>query len=164
MRMKLVIFSDAHGNKAVVDRILEWNQDSDYFLSLGDIELPQDYLMHKDIVMIKGNSRVDPGFVFERELEVESIKVFMTHGHKYHVHKSLHPLAKLAIRNHYDIVLFGHTHIVEVTKIGQVQFLNPGSCARPRNTLPPTYAILNVTDKEYTIEVKDAINNRTIEV
>lgn len=162
--MKLVVFSDVHGEMTVVDRILGWNTDAEYFLSLGDSELPEEYMMHHDIVMVKGNYRKDAGFVFERELEVEGLKLFMTHGHKYNVQRSLDPLAKLAYRNDYDLVLFGHTHILEITKVGKVQFLNPGSCARPRNTLPPTYAILDITEGELTWTIKDAINNRTIEV
>ncbi len=162
--MKLVVFSDVHGDQGVVERILEWNPDAEYFLSLGDTELKEEFLMHNDIVMVKGNYRSDPGFVYERELEVDGVKIFMTHGHKYKVQKSLDPLAKLAYRNDYNLVLFGHTHILEVEKIGKVQFLNPGSCARPRNTLPPTYAILDITEGELTWTIKDSISNSTIEV
>lgn len=162
--MKIVVFSDVHGDQRVVDRILGWNPDSEYFLSLGDTELPESYMMSNDIVMVKGNYRGDPGFVFEREVEIEGVKIFMTHGHKYHVGRSLEPLAKLAYKNDYDLVLFGHTHILEVTKVGKVQFLNPGSCARPRNTLPPTYVILDITEGELTWTIKDSINNSTIEV
>lgn len=162
--MKLVVFSDVHGDESVVNRILDWNQDSDYFISLGDTELPQDFLLHNDIVMIKGNYRGDAGFVFERVLEVENLKIFMTHGHKFNVHKSLDKLAKLAITEGYDLVLFGHTHILETIKISKVQFLNPGSCASPRNNLPPTYMILDITEGELTWTIQDAINNSTIEV
>lgn len=162
--MKLVVFSDVHGDAAVVDRMIEWNKDAEYFLSLGDTELDQDFLLHRDIVMIKGNYRNDPGFVFERVLEVQGKKIFMTHGHKFAVHRSLDKLAKLAITEGYDIVLFGHTHIVETEKVGSVMILNPGSCARPRNTLPPTYMILDITEGALTWTIKDAINNSTIEV
>lgn len=162
--MKLVVFSDVHGDESVVNRILDWNKGADYFLSLGDTELEQNYLMHNDIVMIKGNYRHDPGFVFERVLEIEGYNIFMTHGHKYNVGRSLDKLVKKALAERYDLVLFGHTHILETRKVGSVQFLNPGSCARPRNTLPPTYMILELTDKELTWEIKDSINNSTIEV
>jgi len=162
--MKLVVFSDVHGDQQVVERMLQWNEDADYFLSLGDTELNQEYLLHNDIVMIKGNYRGDPGFVYERELTVEGVKIFMTHGHKYSVQRSLNKLAKLAYAEGYDLVLFGHTHILEIEKVGKVQFLNPGSCARPRNMLPPTYAFLHITEGELTWTIKDSIDNSTIEV
>ncbi|AIO19343.1 hypothetical protein KQ51_01467 [Candidatus Izimaplasma bacterium HR1] len=162
--MKVVVFSDAHGDKLAVDRIIDWNSDTDYFLSMGDTELPLDYLVSHDVVMIKGNSRHDAGFMNERMLEIDGVKLFMTHGHKYNVHRSLDKLAKLAYEKNYDVVLFGHTHILEIEKVGKVQFLNPGSCAKPRNALPPTYMILDITEGELTWTIKDSIDNSTIEV
>lgn len=162
--MKVIVFSDVHGEQNIIDRIIEWNPDSDYILSLGDTELTEEYLMNHDIVMIKGNYRHDPGFVYERTLEIEGKMIFMTHGHKHSVHRGTKKLAKLAIENDYDIVLYGHTHIVRIEKVGKVHILNPGSCARPRNMLPPTYMILDITKGGLTITIKDSISNRTIEV
>lgn len=162
--MKLVVFSDVHGEKAIINDILEANTDADYVLSLGDTEVDLDFLVHNDIVMIKGNSRNDAGFVFERELEVEGFKIFMVHGHKHGVNRGLDKLAKHAIEEHYDIVLYGHTHIIDQRKVGGIQFLNPGSCARPRNAFPPTYLILEIDNQEIKWTFKDTITNSTIEV
>lgn len=162
--MKLVVFSDVHGEKTIINRILELNKNADYILSLGDAEVDLDFLIHNDIVMIKGNSRHDPGFVFERELVVEGIKIFMVHGHKYGVNHGLDRLAKLAIEEHYDLVLYGHTHMVDHRKVGGIQFLNPGSCAQSRNTLPPTYMILEINNKEIKWTFKDSLSNSTLEV
>ena len=33
--MKVVVFSDAHGNQRIVERILDVNREADYFISLG---------------------------------------------------------------------------------------------------------------------------------
>lgn len=162
--MKVVVFSDAHGDKLAVDRIIDWNTDADYLLSLGDTELPLEYLVKHDIVMITGNSRHDAGFMSERMIEIGGVRLFMTHGHKYNVNRSLDKLKKYAYENNYDVVLFGHTHILEIEEAGKMLFLNPGSCARPRNSLPPTYMILNINEGELTRTVKDSIDNSTIEV
>lgn len=162
--MKLIVFSDVHGDQSIVDRIIEFNPGSDYLISLGDTELTQEYLVSNDIVMIKGNSRHDPGFVYERILEIDGYKLFLIHGHKYHVGRDLRPLAKLAIDEGYHLVLYGHTHLVDQEKVGGIQFLNPGSCAKPRNSLPPTYLIIDIDSEEIKWTFKDAINNRTIEV
>ena len=162
--MKLVVFSDVHGDEGIIQYILDENKDADYVISLGDSEVEQDFLLHNDIVMIKGNSRHDPGFVYERELVIDEVRIFMIHGHKYGVSHGLEKLAKLAISEGYDIVLYGHTHMVDQRKIGGIQFLNPGSCARPRNTLPPTYMILEIENKEFRWIFKDSVSNSTIEV
>lgn len=162
--MKVVVFSDVHGDQAVVDRIVNWNQDADYYLSLGDTELDSDFLLHRDIVMIKGNYRGDAGFVFERELQIEDVKVFMTHGHKFNVHHGLKKLFKHANKEGYNLVLYGHTHYIDQSKVGHIQFLNPGSCSRPRNTLPPTYMVVDIKGKDITWKILDSISNRQIEV
>jgi putative phosphoesterase len=162
--MKLVVFSDVHGNAPVIDRIIAWNQDADYYLSLGDTELDVDYLMHRDIVMIKGNYRQDAGFVFERDLVVEDVKILLTHGHLYNVHRGLKKLFKHASSHDYQLVLYGHTHIIDQTKIGTVQFLNPGSCSQPRNTLPPTYMVITIHQSDIKWKIYDAISNQQIEV
>jgi len=162
--MKLVVFSDVHGEEGIISHILDANKDADYVLSLGDTEVSQDFLVHNDIVMIKGNSRHDPGFVSERELVIEGIRIFMIHGHKHGVNHGLEKLAKFAINEEYDVVLYGHTHIADHQKIGGIQFLNPGSCARPRNTLPPTYMILEIEKQEIKWTFKDTLTNSTIEV
>ncbi|MCK5388336.1 MAG: hypothetical protein KAJ22_03545 [Candidatus Izimaplasma sp.] len=53
--MKVVVFSDAHGCKIIIERIISFNPDANYFISLGDSELPLDFLMDLDIIAIKGN-------------------------------------------------------------------------------------------------------------
>ena len=162
--MKLVVFSDVHGEEGIINHILDANKDADYVISLGDSEVEQEFLVRNDIVMIKGNYRHDQGFVYEHDLVIDGIKIFMIHGHKHGVSHGLDKLAKFGITNGYDIILYGHTHIVDQRKIGGIQFLNPGSCARPRNTLPPTYMILEIENQEIKWIFKDSLSNSTIEV
>lgn len=162
--MKLVVFSDAHGNKDMVEKILIFNPDADYFISLGDSELQQEFLQENDVVMIKGNSSRDAGFVYERELTVSGVKIFLTHGHKFAVQRGLAKLGKLAINKEYNLVLFGHTHQAIKTTISNIWFVNPGSCSRPRNTLPPSYLVINIIEGELTFTFKESYTNQEIEV
>ena len=162
--MKLVVFSDAHGYKEIVERIVNFNSDADYFISLGDSELEQDFLLSNDIIMIKGNYPRDPGFVYEREMEVEGLNFFLIHGHKYGVQRSLKKLIKHTINNNYDVVLYGHTHIADVMKVGKALILNPGSCARPRNDVAPSYLVIEIIEGVLTYNYKESFTNSTIEV
>ena len=75
--MKLVVFSDVHGEEGIINHILDANKDADYVISLGDSEVEQEFLVRNDIVMIKGNSRHDPGFVYEHDLVIDGIKILM---------------------------------------------------------------------------------------
>lgn len=160
--MKLVVFSDAHGNQSVVDKILELNNDADYVVSLGDSGLEAEYLFQRDIVHVKGNIRKDPGFTYDSTIDVEGHSIFITHGHKYNIHRNVSKLVQHALLNGYDIAMHGHTHIAYNNVVNNVRVLNPGSCDTPRNGLPPTYLILELEKGEMTITFKDVYTNNTI--
>ena len=163
--MKLVIFSDVHGNKEVLERIISFNPDAEYFISLGDSELNMDYLLDLDIVAIKGNYPRDAGFTYEHTMDVFGKKLLFTHGHKEKVHKGINKLLKKAFQNDIDIALYGHTHIPRVDKANNLLIINPGSVHRPRAELEPSYLILNI-EKDGKIEYifKEAQTNLTMDI
>lgn len=161
--MKLVIFSDAHGNRSLVDRILDFNVDAEYFVSLGDSGLDPDYLRVHDIVHVKGNIPRDAGVVYDAELMVGDRRIFLTHGHRYKVHRGLDRLLKHAMSNHFDIALYGHTHIAHAERFGSLLVINPGSCASPRDARPPSYAVLTIEDDKVNVVFKDVLTNRIIQ-
>jgi hypothetical protein len=162
--MKVVVFSDVHGVKMVVDKIVELNPDADYILSLGDSELQEDYLRTHDIICVRGNYPRDPGFLYDSNITIEGKKIFFTHGHKYKVGRSIVKLVKLAINKEYDIVLYGHTHIAALDVENGITFANPGSCAKSRTLLPPTYLIITIEKGATTFTFKDSFTNQTIEI
>ena len=161
--MKVVVFSDAHGNKTIVERIISFNPDADYLVSLGDSELPINFLMDLDIIAIKGNYPRDGGFVFESTLKVGNKELFLTNGHKYGVHKSLKKLLHHAFQIECDIVLYGHTHIARVDKVNNLLLINPGSIKNPRSKIVSSYLILNITKESVEYIFKEAETNITIE-
>lgn len=142
--MKVVVFSDAHGNKELIKRILEYNPDADYVLSLGDTEMNHSFLLDLDIFAIKGNYPRDGGFVFESILDVEDKKIFMTHGHKYGVNTNMVKLLAKGIKEEVDLVLYGHTHIPKFDSVNGVFYINPGSITSQRVDIKPSYLILNI--------------------
>ena len=161
--MKVVVFSDAHGSRILVERILSFNPDADYFISLGDSELPLDFLMDLDIIAIKGNYPRDAGLAYESKLVIEGKKLYLTHGHKYGVHKSLMKLLKYVLSQDFDIVLYGHTHIARADKVNDMLIMNPGSIKSPRSKTLPSYLILNITKDSIDYVFKEAETNITIE-
>lgn len=163
--MKIVVLSDVHGNRDILERIISFNPDAEYFISLGDSELPLDYLTDLDIIAIKGNYPRDAGFLYERELTLNGLKLFITHGHKYKVHKDLRKLLDRGYKGGYDVVLYGHTHIARVDKAGSLLLINPGSVYRPRSKEAASYLILNIEkDSSFTYEFKEAETNQVIDI
>lgn len=148
--MKVVVFSDAHGNKEGIKRLIEFNPDAYYVISLGDTELKHSFLLDLDIVAIKGNYPRDGGFVFENILELEDKRLFVTHGHKYGVNTEMRKLLAKGMETEVDIVLYGHTHIPKVDNVAGVLYINPGSMTSQRNDTEPSYLILNIEKGEKT--------------
>ena len=161
--MKVVVFSDAHGSKIIIERIISFNPNADYFVSLGDSELSIDFLMDLDIIAIKGNYPRDGGFVYESTLKVGRKSLFLTHGHKFGVQRSLKKLLHHAMRIESDIVLYGHTHVARVDKVGKMCLFNPGSIKSPGSKTVPSYLILDITDESLEYTFKEAETNITIE-
>ena len=163
--MKLVIISDVHGKKTLLERILRFNPDADNFLSLGDTEMTLDYLLDLDIIGVKGNYPRDPGLGYEHFMTFNGKKFMLTHGHKYGVHKGLKKLAKKAIQENIDVILYGHTHIAHALYCNDTLLLNPGSVYRPRNKQQPSYCIMYVSDKgDITYEFRDSSTNMVLDI
>ena len=162
--MKVVVFSDAHGNKQAIKRIIEFNPDADYVISLGDSECRHRFLLNLDIIAIKGNYPRDGGVAYESILENEGKRLFLVHGHKYGVVNDLEKLLNKGNSIGADLVLYGHTHIPKFNLVEKIIFLNPGSINSPRSKNPPSYLILNIErDKEITYIFKESQTNLLIE-
>ena len=162
--MRLLVFSDAHGDINAIERVLEFNEDVDLKISLGDLECPEQLLFKHDCVAITGNSLRDPGFVDHDQMDLEGLRIFMTHGHHFKVQRNMKRLLDHVKVNKCDIALFGHTHIAYHERIFGIDFFNPGSISKPRNSLPPTFLILIIENGEMKYEFHDAISNEIIEI
>ena len=162
--MKYLILSDIHGVYQNLVSILK-AEEFDNLILLGDIlahgprnDIPEGYEPKKiidllnnlknKIIAIRGNCDAevdDMVFSFPllnlAMLEIEGIKIYLTHGHIYN------PSNNLNIDNGY--VLFGHTHIKEITKVGNVTYINPGSVGIPKDG---SASYIVIRDKELLIK------------
>lgn len=161
--MKIVVFSDAHGNKDAIKRVVGFNPNADFIVSLGDSEVSYNFLQEFDIIPIKGNYPFDAGFVYESELVVKGKRIFLTHGHKYKVGKGLAKLSNKTIIENYDIALYGHTHIAKFDTIGERYVINPGSIRSSRNKKAPSYLVIHLIDGEFSFTFKNSETNEDLE-
>lgn len=147
--MKIVVFSDSHGDFNALNKIVLKNKDADMFLHLGDGE--QDF---EDIKMLYpqyqfegvcGNCDFREELPVFHVLEVCNKKIFMTHGHAFGVRFGTQYIETELLKHDADIGLFGHTHI-PVTKLFAGRYImNPGSVSLPRQ-MPriKTYGIIEL--------------------
>lgn len=144
--MKILIFSDNHGDKNTIVSIIKKHKDVDRIISLGDSELPKEFFESFNIKGVRGNYPLDPSFPLEMILEVNGYKLLFTHGHKFFVKFNLDRLYYRAKELMCDTVFYGHTHIPTDEIVDGIRFINPGAIKRPKMGSKRSYIILTIED------------------
>lgn len=157
--MKYLIISDIHGSYYYLNKALKVfkKEKCDKILILGDVlyhgprnDLPKQYAPKKiipllnelkdKIICVRGNcdAEVDQmvlNFPIRKGKEIDdNIVAYLTHGHKINPQS---PYKKKKV----DVVLFGHSHIHEITNVDGVTYINPGSISIPKGDKINSYAI-----------------------
>jgi putative phosphoesterase len=118
---------------AVMD-LLPLISENDYVIHLGDGagDMREVRKLYPDKVYVcGGNCDFFSALPQSGELEVEGLKIFFCHGHKYHVKEERETLAREAKNRGCDIALYGHTHIAMQDELEGVMLLNPGTLRYP---------------------------------
>lgn len=160
--MKLVVFSDNHRDKDVVDWIVKHNQYADRIISLGDSEMKEHELSSLGIFGVKGNYPFEPDFPHDLILEFEDLRFLITHGHRYFVKTGLYQLKSALETKNCDVALFGHTHQAMIEKEDYRLFINPGSTTHPKQGIEKTYMIIDVDKRRISIELREVYTDQLI--
>ena len=121
-----IVISDTHRNFSALEKLLPKMMENDYVFHLGDHE--NDILEYRKelkdkIHSVKGNC---DGGGKDEILEIEGVKILLTHGDRYGVKRSLFQLLLRAKEVGASAVFYGHTHIPEIEEIDGITFINPG--------------------------------------
>lgn len=150
--IRIGVVADTHRNEASIRRALHALGDIDCLMHVGDgirdvlfVEAAYDI----PVYAVAGNCDFGD-YPDELSVELGGRKIFLTHGHYFGVRSfGTRPLVKYAVKNGYDITLFGHTHMPEVFAHGRHVFMNPGSTSEPRGPKRhPTCGLIELRDKE----------------
>lgn len=151
--MKIMILSDTHRSKMSMKKIIPIiKEDVDLIIHAGDNFEDSRYLSEEtgvDALAVVGNCDFEGGVEDELEFELEGVKFFLTHGHKYGVKYGPHTLAKTKNLDA-DIIIYGHTHEKYDKFIFNVRVINPGSLSRPRDDAYGSYVIMDIEDGNFT--------------
>lgn len=79
-------------------------------------------------------------------------RFFITHGHRFSLYNGTISMVNEAVSQGAQTVLYGHTHLAMAECASGLLTLNPGSCARPRGGLPPSFLILKVKKSSDTVD------------
>ncbi len=83
-----------------------------------------------------------PGLASHREMELGGLRVHVSHGHELGRPKP----AQLVAAYDADVIVYGHTHIAVVERVGAKLVVNPGAAGPKRFALPATVARLSIAD------------------
>lgn len=150
--VRIGVVSDTHRNQAMVRRALAMLGKIDYLMHLGDgVQDVQfvEAILDIPVYTVGGNCDFAGKSPSDLTVEIGGRKIFMTHGHFFGVRSNTRALIKNAVKNGYDITLFGHTHVSEVFAEGSHVFMNPGSTSEPRGPYKrPTCGLIELRDGE----------------
>ena len=162
---KVLIFSDNNGDILSMNRIIEAEWPFDVLIHCGDAQCSLDLVLkHRAefrLLAVSGNCDFRSAFPEERISQVGDHTVLVVHGHHHFVNYDTDVLTGAGMRNHADIVCFGHTHIPLIREEKGVLLINPGSLTRSRRyDRIGTYIVLHTGGQnDRNVVLKDTDGN-----
>ena len=157
--MKWLVFSDSHGYIDGMRRAIELEK-PDRVLHLGDVVRDGVKLSVAcpglELEQVRGNcdgwGSDEPE---EKEVFFQDRRIWMLHGHTYHVKYGTGMVTSEARARGVDVVVFGHTHQPLCDWDG-VWVLNPGTVSgMPR----ATYGVIELTEKGLSCRIEEIKRN-----
>ena len=151
---KIVVLSDTHGNISAIERLTDIMKESDYVFHLGDYQ-SDIALFNREfgdkIHSVKGNCDMGGG---DEILDVEGVKIMITHGNEYGVKNGLTRLNFKAKEVGANVVFYGHTHVAKIEEFDGITFINPGAL---KSFINKTYCYAVVHNGKLTAKIVDIL-------
>lgn len=148
--MKILVFSDSHGNISHMANMVE-REAPDRIFHLGDMVRDAEALAERfpaiPLESVCGNCDLGTLEPPKKLLEVRGRRILMTHGHIYQVKVGIGTAVLAAREMGADILLFGHTHEAMCDREDGLWILNPGSC---RGMFRPTCGLIELEGDKIT--------------
>jgi putative phosphoesterase len=133
--MLIAVVSDTHRVAKYIKLTKELIKNADILIHLGDntedVQLLENNFNGK-VYAVAGNCDYSRKYPKEGIIEVNSRKIFFTHGDLYGVKSSINNIYYRGKELEADIVLFGHTHERLIERQENIILMNPGSVSLPR--------------------------------
>ncbi len=159
--MKILVFSDAHGDTHCMQRALSLNPDADYAIFLGDGIRDAETVFSEypkiSSLIVRGNCDFfQNDYPCTRILHAGGKRILLCHGHTYSVKSGCGGLVADALREKADLVLYGHTHVACCEYINEYEhhfhLVNPGS-ARRTPSGEGKYALITIRGNDVLVSL-----------
>lgn len=155
--MRIGVISDTHGRAIAVQQAVKAVGTVDMWLHAGDNSQDIRFfqgLTDVPVVAVAGNCDGYTKAKIDEYIKVEELKIWLTHGHRYDVKYGSQELIRCARDIGADIVVYGHSHIPDITWEGGLLLFNPGSAGFPRGN-PPSCGVLTIKEGKVEAEIID---------
>ena len=143
--MRIGVFSDSHGDVSNARRFYDRLAPLDCIFHLGDYAADGAKLAKLfacPVYAVRGNCDYRSDAPLELTVDLDGKRFLLLHGHQYYFSDALLYRGEEV---HADMVLYGHTHMPDLSADGPRLLLNPGSLSRPRGGSANSCALI-VTD------------------
>lgn len=138
--MRYLVVSDTHGRIfPVLDRMSGSKWGFDAVIGAGDF--------YRDGVALsgaQGNNDLEPDSPWSNTWQDGLVRGLVIHGHQWPSHRRRQGLIEKAQALSCNLVIYGHSHVREWIKVGDITLINPGAVHAPRNNQPKTIAVLDI--------------------
>ena len=156
--MRIGVFSDTHGDISNARRFFDSLAPLDCLFHLGDYAADADKLAKLfscPVYAVRGNCDYRSGEPLERIVDLGGKRFLLLHGHQYYYSEALSYRGEEV---HADMVLYGHTHMPDLSADGPMLLLNPGSLSRPRGGSVNSCALILLDGKDLQVRFVNADN------
>lgn len=143
---RILVFSDTHNSIVLCEDVIN-RIPCDLIFHAGDYtddaQRLEKKFPNKEIIYVRGNCDVFSHAPDERMIEIDKVRIYLTHGHKHRVKydSDYGSLAQAAREGGCAVAVFGHTHIAYCERNNGILLLNPGSAK-----YTGTYGIIEIDD------------------
>lgn len=151
---KLVVMSDNHGYQDKMEIVKNLEGDGDYYIHCGDSETyrPDDLA---GWICVRGNNDWSFDIPKETILEVEGVRILITHGQFFGYFNRELKMMGLLQENNCQVLLSGHTHMPSIVEEDGYFFINPGSVSLPRGGSKASYAVVYIDNNKVSAKIKE---------
>ena len=150
--MRIGVFADSHGDISPARLFLPLLGQLDALFHLGDhaADAPKlGKLFDCPVYAVRGTCDFGAADPLELTVNLEGKRFLLLHGHQYYARESLLYRAEEVGA---DMLLYGHSHVPELSADGARLILNPGSLSRPRWGSQQSCALITIDEGQLKVK------------
>ena len=156
--MRIGVFSDSHGDISAARRFFNSLAPLDAMFHLGDYAADGEKLSKLfscPVYAVRGNCDFRSDEPLERVVDLGGKRFLLLHGHQYYYAEAMLYRGEEVQA---DMILYGHTHMPDLSADGPRLLLNPGSLSRPRGGSVESCALILLAGRDLTVRFVNADN------